>query len=250
MAIRHDITERKRSEEKLREREALARLGEMAAVVAHEVKNPLAGIKGVLQVIAARTPLESRDRKILGEVLDRLDSLNLMVKDLLVFARPTKPTPRLVHPHALVQSTVDLLHRDPEASSVDVKITGPDAPFMADPEHLTIVLTNLLINAIQAMGGKGRVDVQTSVADGGIRVTVRDHGAGIAAEARGRMFDAFFTTKHRGTGLGLPTARRLVELNGGHIEAQCPADGGTALILTFPLASPVQTTPDRAAPAS
>src|SRR3982751_3232420 len=87
MAIRSDITERKRSEALLREHAALARLGEMAAVVAHEVKNPLAGIRGSLQVIGGRIPAESRDRHVLGEIVERLDSLNNIVNDLLVFAR-------------------------------------------------------------------------------------------------------------------------------------------------------------------
>jgi PAS domain S-box-containing protein len=252
VAIRHDITERKRSEQKLREQEALARLGEMAAVVAHEVKNPLAGIKGVLQVIGARMPVDSRDRKVIGDVLSRLDSLNEMVKDLLLFARPTMPTPRLVHPHNLVQSTADLLHRDPEAASVEVRISGSDVPFHADPEQLSIVLTNLLLNAAQAMGGKGRIDVTTGNEGGLVRMTVRDHGPGVLEEVKGRMFDAFFTTKHRGTGLGLPTARRLVELNGGEIAAESEPDGGTSLILTFPAApqDAGQATPDQGTPAS
>jgi PAS domain S-box-containing protein len=252
VAIRHDITERMRTEQKLREQEALARLGEMAAVVAHEVKNPLAGIKGVLQVIGARMPMESRDRKIMGDVLSRLDSLNEMVKDLLLFARPTRPTPGLVHAHALVQSTADLLHRDPEAASVEVRISGPDVPFRADPEQVSIVLTNLLLNAVQAMGGKGRIDVTTEREGDFVKVTVHDHGSGVPEEVKGRMFDAFFTTKHRGTGLGLPTARRLVELNGGEIAAESRAGGGTSLILTFPAepADPRQATPDRGTPPS
>jgi PAS domain S-box-containing protein len=236
MAIRHDITERKRSEQKLREQEALTRLGEMAAVVAHEVKNPLAGIKGVLQVISSRMPVGSRDREVIGDVLGRLDSLNEMVKDLLLFARPTSPTPRVVRPHALIQATVDLLHRDPEAASVEVRISGEDIPFEVDPEQLTIVLTNLLLNAVQAMGGKGWIDVETATDNGRVRIRLRDHGPGIPPDVQVRMFDAFFTTKHRGTGLGLPTARRLVELNRGEILADCPPDGGTAITLFLPIA--------------
>src|SRR6478736_7935290 len=90
-AIRYEITERKRTEELLREQEALARLGQMAAVVAHEIKNPIAGIRGALQVIGARMPAESRDKPVVGEIIARLDSLNVIVHDLLVFARPRPP---------------------------------------------------------------------------------------------------------------------------------------------------------------
>src|SRR3954466_507691 len=88
MALRYEITARKTSEERLREQEALARLGQMAAVVAHEVKNPIAGIRGALQVIASRMPAESRDKPVVGDIIARLDSLNGIVHDLLVFARP------------------------------------------------------------------------------------------------------------------------------------------------------------------
>ena len=88
MAMRYEITERKRAEERLREQEALARLGQMAAVVAHEVKNPIAGIRGALQVIASRMPAESRDKPVVGDIIARLDALNGIVHDLLVFARP------------------------------------------------------------------------------------------------------------------------------------------------------------------
>ena len=105
MAIRYDITERKRSEELLREQAALARLGEMAAVVAHEVKNPLAGIRGALQVISARMPAESRDRAVVGDILARLDSLNEMVHDLLLFARPRAPRMAHVPVGPLIEAT-------------------------------------------------------------------------------------------------------------------------------------------------
>ena len=110
MAIRSDITERKRTEALLREQAALARLGEMAAVVAHEVKNPLAGIRGALQVIGGRMPETSRDRAVLGDIVDRIDSLNDIVQDLLVFARPRDPS---LAPVALV----NLLERRRRRSS-------------------------------------------------------------------------------------------------------------------------------------
>ena len=116
MAIRYDITERKRSEDLLREQAALARLGEMAAVVAHEVKNPLAGIRGALQVISARMPAESRDRAVVGDILARLDSLNEMVHDLLLFARPRAPRMAHVPIGPLVEATALLLKQGSRTS--------------------------------------------------------------------------------------------------------------------------------------
>jgi PAS domain S-box-containing protein len=113
MAIRSDITERKRSEMLLREQAALARLGEMAAVVAHEVKNPLAGIRGSLQVIGGRMAEGNRDRAVLRDIVDRLDSLNNIVEDLLVFARPREPKLAPVVLEHVLQGTAALLKKDP-----------------------------------------------------------------------------------------------------------------------------------------
>ena len=234
MAIRHDITTRKRSEQKLREQEALARLGEMAAVVAHEVKNPLAGIKGVLQVIGSRLPEESRDRAIMGDVLARLDALNELVQDLLLFARPTEPNRRRVSPRILIESTLDLLRRDPEGAALVVHVHGPDVAVRLDPEHLGRILLNLLLNSAQAMGGQGEVTIEIRALGPRVEIRMRDTGPGMPPEVLERVFDPFYTTKHRGTGLGLPTARRLVELNDGEIDAFCPEDGGTVIVMSFP----------------
>ncbi len=243
MAIRYDITERKRSEALLREQEALARLGEMAAVVAHEVKNPLAGIRGALQVIGGRMAESSRDRAIVGDIVARLDSLNEIVHDLLVFARPREVKPAPVSLAELVEGTAALLRKDPAYATVDVQITGARPTIQADAEQLQVVFLNLLLNAAQASGTGGEVRVDISSADGFSRVRIVDHGPGIAPEVRDRIFEPFFTTKHRGTGLGLPTAKRVIERHHGTIEFACPAGGGTVVTVTLPIdAKPAPTT--------
>ncbi|MDP6610571.1 MAG: PAS domain S-box protein, partial [Vicinamibacterales bacterium] len=112
MAIRYETTERKLAEERLREREGLARLGQMAAIIAHEVKNPLAGIKGALQVVRGSLPKEGRDHAIFGDIIARLDSLNEMVQDLLLFSRPRTPKPAPISLRMLVDRTAALLVRD------------------------------------------------------------------------------------------------------------------------------------------
>lgn len=235
MAIRYDITERKRSEALLREQEALARLGEMAAVVAHEVKNPLAGIRGALQVIGGRMSESSRDRAIVGDIVARLDSLNEIVHDLLVFARPREVKPAPVSLAELVEGTAALLRKDPAYATVDVRITGARPTIHADAEQLQVVFLNLLLNAAQASGTGGEVRVEISAADGSSRVRIVDFGPGISPEIRSRIFEPFFTTKHRGTGLGLPTARRVIERHHGTIQFECPAGGGTIVTVTLPV---------------
>jgi PAS domain S-box-containing protein len=239
MAIRYEITERKRSEALLREQAALTRLGEMAAVVAHEVKNPLAGIRGALQVISGRMPPDSRDRSVVGDILARLDSLNELVHDLLLFARPRAPRMTTVQVEPLVEATALLLRRDPQFANVELSVTGNGHAVDADAELLQIVFSNLLVNSAQAMGGDGRVAVSVRPRDSSVDVIFEDTGPGIPSDVRERMFEPFFTTKHRGTGLGLSTARRLIEQHGGRIAVDCPVTGGTVVTVSLPAARPV-----------
>src|SRR3954471_18919517 len=235
MAIRYDITDRKRSEERLREQAALARLGEMAAVVAHEVKNPLAAIKGALQVIGGRMPEAGRDRMIVGEVVARVDSLNDIVQDLLVFGRPRDPQLGPVPLADLVENTVGLMRKDPAQAGLVVQVSGDNPVVQADVEQLRIVLLNLLLNAAQANGHTGRIRVEIRANDLAATVAIADEGPGIPVDVRARIFEPFFTTKHRGTGLGLPTARRVIERHHGTLDVECPPSGGTVVTVTLPM---------------
>jgi PAS domain S-box-containing protein len=235
MAIRNDITERKRAEALLREQTTLARLGEMAAVVAHEVKNPLAGIRGVLQVIGSRMPADSRDRAIVSDVQERLDVLNELLQDLLLFARPKEPKTAPVAVRPLIEDTVHQLKRDPGMFGVEVTVRGDSPTVQADAGQLQRALLNLLINAGQAMQGAGRIAITVQGADGACRITFQDTGPGIPADVRERIFEPFFTTKHRGTGLGLPTSRRIVERHGGTLSLETPPEGGTRASIVLPV---------------
>ena len=237
MAIRYEITARKRHEEQLREQAALTRLGEMAAIVAHEVKNPIAGIRGALQVIASRMAAEQRDKAVIGDIIARLDALNGIVQDLLLYARPRDPKREAVDLRSLFDSTIDLLRRDPQFGGITSQVTGRPELLLADPDQLRIVFQNLLMNAAQAMGGDGAIEVHLSMDDQGCRVSIRDHGPGMPDNVRGKAFDAFFTTKHRGTGLGLPIARRVIEAHGGQIDILPAAGGGTVVSITLPAAA-------------
>jgi PAS domain S-box-containing protein len=235
MAIRYDITDRKRSEERLREQAALARLGEMAAVVAHEVKNPLAAIKGALQVIGSRMPEAGRDRAIIGDVVARVDSLNDIVQDLLIFARPRDPQLGPVALVELVENTVGLMRKDPAQAGLVVNISGDNPVVQADVEQLKTVFLNLLLNAAQANGHTGRILIDIHANELAATVSIADEGPGIPDEVRGRIFEPFFTTKHRGTGLGLPTARRVIERHRGALDVDCPPSGGTVVTVTLPM---------------
>lgn len=232
--ILHDLSSRADLEDRLREATALARLGEMAAVIAHEVKNPLAAVRGAIQVIGSRMKGGTGDAAIIKEIIARIDALNSLIQDLLVFSRPPKPKPAGTNLGALLASVVTLLKSDPAYEQLEVSITGETPVLSSDPTLLTIVFQNLLINSAQAMHGRGAIEVTLRAAEGWHRVDVADQGPGIPEEIRAVLFRPFKTTKARGTGLGMATAKRLVELHEGRISVDCPPGGGTIVTVELP----------------
>ena len=233
--ILHDLTDRVEMETRLAEQAALAKLGEMAAVVAHEVKNPLAGIRGAVQVFAGR-PGAAANSQILSEIVARIDALDQMMKDLLLFARPPQPRYAPTDLVPLVTTTANLLSQDPAVRDVNIVIEGTAPPLPADTEMLRIVFHNLLINGAHAMHGKGQIRVAVEAGDSMCRIAFSDAGPGIPSELRDKIFTPFFTTKTRGSGLGLPTAKRLVEAHKGQLVIDCPPAGGTTIVVHLPAA--------------
>jgi len=234
IAIRADITARKQAEERLRQQASLARVGQMAAVVAHEVRNPLAGIKGAMQVLIARRDKEDQELRVLRDIIARVDSLNDLISDLMVFARPRPPQLADVEVKRVAADAVTMARRDPAGQELDIRVEGDDATVRADAELVRSTLLNLLLNAGQAMGGHGHVVVRLSKQDGHVLLAVHDDGPGIPEELRTQVFEPFFTTKARGGGLGLPIARRTAEIHGGTLTLDCPAAGGTVVTLALP----------------
>jgi two-component system sensor kinase FixL len=235
--ILHDLTSRVQMEGQLREQEALAKLGEMAAVIAHEVKNPLAGIRGAIQVFGGRMMQQGTNTQILTEIVARIDALDQMMKDLLLFARPPKPKRTPIDLVPLVKTTVNLLSTDPALRDVDIYIEGTAPPVSADADMLRVVFQNLLINGAHAMQGKGRIRVAVEPVDTTCEIAFVDGGPGIPPEIREKIFTPFFTTKSRGSGLGLPTVKRFVEAHDGQIAIDCPPAGGTAVVIRLPMST-------------
>jgi two-component system sensor kinase FixL len=232
--ILHDLSDRVALEQRFAEQKSLAKLGEMAAVVAHEVKNPIAGIRGALQVITSRMPAEQRDRAILVDIITRLDGLDRIVQDMLMFARPRALRQGPIDLGLLLRETATMIERDPHMLQLEIGVTGA-ADIIGDREMLQVVFQNILMNAAQAMNGEGRIDVAVTQSAGRCRVAVADRGPGMPDETREKAFDAFFTTKHRGTGLGLPIAKRVVQAHGGTIHIDVPPTGGTVISVDLPL---------------
>ena len=235
IAIRADITARKAAEERLAQQAALARVGQMAAVVAHEVRNPLAGIKGAVQVLMSRRSTDDGELPVMRDIVTRIDALSELINDLMVFARPRPPRLAVVELHAILADAITIVRRDPAAHGVEIAVQGEDISVTADGELVRATVLNLLLNAAQAMAGKGRIAVTTRRQDGVAFVQISDTGPGIPPEIREQIFEPFFTTKARGGGLGLPIARRTAELHGGALTLECPPEGGAVVTMSLPI---------------
>lgn len=235
IAIRADVTARKAAEERLAQQAALARVGQMAAVVAHEVRNPLAGIKGAIQVLMSRRAPADAELPVMRDVVSRIDALSDLINDLMVFARPRPPHPATFELRPLLLEAIAMLRRDPANASIEVTIDGPDVTLTADASLIGAAVLNLLLNAAQAMGGHGRIAIAIEQRDQRCILEIRDFGPGIPAKLREQVFEPFFTTKARGGGLGLAIARRTAELHGGELTLICPDTGGTVFAMTVPL---------------
>src|SRR5262245_55366676 len=184
IAIRSDITARKMAEEKLAQQAALARVGQMAAVVAHEVRNPLAGIKGAMQILISRRSAGDRELPVMRDIVGRIDALSELINDLMVFARPRAPRLSIVELRPLVQDAVAVIRRDPGAEGVEISIEGDAVSATADSEMVRATLLNLLLNAAQAMSGRGCIAVTLARRGDVAAIEIRDTGPGISADLR------------------------------------------------------------------
>ncbi|HEY3244174.1 MAG TPA: ATP-binding protein [Phycisphaerae bacterium] len=230
------LGERSAVQERLTRAEHLAHIGQMAASLAHEIKNPLAGISGAIQVLRDGLPADDERRPILGEVLRQITRLDGTVRDLLIYARPRPPRPQSCDLHEVVERVLTFLAGEPEMRRVRVEFQ-PEASLPAlelDETQIEQVLINLILNAAQASPDRGLVRVRIHTNDASVHLVIEDQGRGMDEAVRQRAFEPFFTTKVRGTGLGLPICRRIVELHGGSIEVESAVGHGTQVIVELP----------------
>ncbi len=228
--------------------ERLAALGEMAAGLAHEIRNPLGAIKGLAQVLDERAPAASPDRELTETIVRATVRLERLVADLLAYARPRSPERRVVNVGAVARQAADLLAAETAAAGVRLVVEAPAGPAVAwaDAGQLAQIFTNLLLNAVQAMPGGGVARVTIRAEGPTVRATVADEGPGIPPEDAARLFEPFYTTRPKGTGLGLAICRRIAEAHGGGITLE-PHDGrGARLRVDLPRAAPAPAAPPAA----
>jgi signal transduction histidine kinase len=233
-----EVTERQQQHQReMLRAEQLSAVGQLAASVAHEVRNPLTAVKMLVE-LALRSEnaksLTTNDLKVIHREVARVEHT---VQGLLDFARPPAPQRSRSDLSALVAEAIELVRARARQQRVEISTTLPEVPVTVDLDRGQIgtVLVNLLMNALDAMPQSGRLEVRLDKSPpGGVILTVTDTGAGIAPELAGRLFTPFVSTKPTGTGLGLSISRRIVEEHGGQLTAENRAEGGARFTIKLP----------------
>ena len=246
--VLRDITERRRIEETLQRAEQMKMVGEWATSLAHEIKNPLAGIKVSVEVLAEELA-SGDDKAVVNKAVEEIKRIEILLKSLLNFAKPPKPQLTLTHLNEVLNKTAAFALRHPSLSAnpagkvlVETRFDARVPAVMADPMQLQQIFLNLLLNSIEAMPEGGTLTIETRLNSAGhkVCVTIGDTGCGIPEESEDKIFQPFFTTKKRGSGLGLAITKRLIEQHKGSISVESPPGKGTLFHLVFP----VETTPE------
>lgn len=236
--IRHE--ERTVAEERITRSEHLAEIGQLAASLAHEIKNPLAGISGAIQVIGDAMAPDDPHRDIIREILGQVKRLDGSVKDLLVYARPNPPEMASCQIDAVVERVLRLMRGTPTFQHADVLFEKEQVPTVrVDERQIEQLIMNLLVNAAHAMPDGGSLRVTLKPLDDVVCLTIQDQGVGMEKSVAERAFEPFFTTKAKGTGLGLPICKKIVESHAGTISLSSELGKGTVVVVALPLEHPV-----------
>ncbi len=245
--IFQDLTELRQMQEQVRRMDRLAVAGELAAGIAHEIKNPLASLSGSIQMLTDEVEFGPIQQRLMDITLREAERLNALVNEFLLFSRPEKTVDQSVDVSKVINDTLEMLKNSPELSR-PIRIQRnftEDLWVHIDSQRLQQVIWNLVLNAVQEMRNSGRLSISTRIhSKDGVgnaqerlaEISISDTGPGIPPENQGKIFDPFFTTKDNGTGLGLTIVHRIVENYGGKISLQSESRKGTTFTLHFPLA--------------
>jgi signal transduction histidine kinase len=231
MILFSDITEVQRLEKQVKEMEKLASVGELAAGLAHEMKNPLAGIKTSLQLLLSDDLEKEFSERLSRVILRDIDRLDFLLKDFLIFAQPKAPQPQALDLAKEFDHVLMPLRLQYPGVRIDIEVRRE--PFYFDRNQLHQILINLVVNAMQALENTQNPEITISDSiDGNTRtLVIADNGPGLAEEMQDKCFDPFVTSKTVGSGLGLAIARRLAAQNGTFIDLSSMPTGGTRAVM-------------------
>lgn len=230
-----DLTEVEALREQVRRKDRLAAIGEMAATVAHEIRNPLGGIRGFAALLARDLDADDPRSRLVAKILQGAKDLDGVVGQLLEYTRPLQLRMRTVSCAAVVNAAIEYV--DLESKAVTIRNSLPeDLCVVADPDLLRQVMLNVILNAVQSIEANGEVEVFGEADRDWVTVAVRDTGCGMTPEQLQKVFSPFFTTKEQGTGLGLALATKIVEAHGGSLKAQSAWGKGSTFRVRIPRA--------------
>ncbi len=236
--IFQDLTDLRAMENAMERSKRLADLGQVAAGLAHELRNPLASISGCVELLRGAQGLSAEDQRVLSIVLRETSRLDELLTRFLEFSRPAPPSKRSADLAVIAGETLDVFAGDPSAAGLAIERELAHAPVECDPDQLRQVLWNLLANAAQAMRESGsgtRIRVSCALEpDGGAAAAVEDDGPGIDAADAARIFTPFFTTKASGSGLGLAVVQRIMDAHGGSVSVESAPGRGARFALRLP----------------
>jgi PAS domain S-box-containing protein len=241
-SVLKNITEQKLLDRHLTHMEKLSAIGELAAGLAHEIKNPLAGIKGAIEIIRDGLPPEHPHSRILGEVLSEVSRIDRSVVNLLSYSKPRKPEFHKLNLVNLIENVISFLKKVADSKNIRLHLAVPsEIPHVTgDENELKQLFMNFILNSLEAIQEKGNVWIKIkSPFDSKVNIEVADDGPGIPPEQLGKIFQPFFTSKKNGTGLGLATCKRIVSNHGGLIQVQSKPGKGTRFIIDLALNSRV-----------
>ncbi|MBI5366244.1 MAG: hypothetical protein HZA54_04340 [Planctomycetes bacterium] len=241
-ALERQAAELEQKNQELERNHRLALLGEMAACLAHEVRNPLGGLTLYVGLIEQTAGADPAVRELTGKLRSGVRHLGRVVEDILAYSGNVVPRHAPCDIHAVIEEALDLC--DPQIAergiAVERQYVSAPVALEADPEMLGRVFLNILLNAAEAIVGTGCIRIETRLERGErtparVQVAIADDGPGLSAEALARLFTPFYTGRSKGTGLGLAIAHRIVEAHGGEISAENSAAGGARFVVTVPV---------------
>lgn len=229
-----DITHRRKLEQRVERMSRLASLGEMASGIAHEIRNPLAGIKTTTQLLVRRLNLSEDELALTENMLIDIDRVNKIITNILQFSRPLDSKPSLIKVDDTIRSLVMLMEGMAAEKNVALNHIESDYEILVDRDHLRQILLNLIINGMNAMPDGGELTLSSGRTGENRTIYVSDTGIGMDDSVLDKIFDPFYTTRSEGTGLGLSIVHQLVVQNNGEIDVRSTPGKGTTFSITFP----------------